>query len=232
MEDERWDLELDVEYQMNARNDRQVIDYRENQTLEAKTIDGMITTVNFPDSPRPGVNTDTVVEKHWQNQISLRVGGTYNIVPGFLALSMGAHYENRGVDPAYMQIDYWPLSRIGLHGGVKVRIARTIDFVVSYAHIFQETLVVGAPPHDTGDNIYARYSATGVVDAIDKSVGAPPRGQLPTVANEVPPPHIDGTAALTENVTKSTAGRPPYVINSGTYRSGIDVVAIGANVHF
>jgi hypothetical protein len=232
-EDERWDIEADAEYQLNSRNQAQTIEYAQNQQVYFYRTDGSMSMANFPQASREGGTTDTVIQKHWTNQISLRVGGTYNVLPGLFAVSLGAHYENRGVEPNYMQIDYWPLSRVGLHAGVKFRVAHSIDLTASYAHIFQETLVVGAPPYDTGDNISAKYASTGVIEAIDKHSGvAPSRGEDPPLLIEQPPPRMDGSARLIQNTTQVSAGKPPWIINSGTYRSGFDVVAIGANVHF
>lgn len=233
MEDERWDLELDVQYEMNGRNQRQVIDYEEMQSINFRKPDGSVTSASFPDPPRTGASTDSIIEKHWKDQISVRAGGTYNVLPGLFAISLGAHYETRGVDPDYMQIDFWPVSRFGLHAGVKFRVAKTIDLVASYAHIIQETIVVGAPEAEDRTAIYTRYGETGVVTTIDKHVGiAPGRGQQPPLLAETGPSTVDGRAKVAQVVTKVTAGNPPYLVNSGTYRSSIDAFAIGANVHF
>lgn len=233
-EDERWDVELDAEYQMNDRNKDQVIQYAPGQFVEFKSTTGAITKAAFPDETRPY----TAIPKRWQNQISLRAGGTYNILPGLFGISAGAHYETRGVDPGYMQIDYWPVSRIGLHMGVSLRVFRTFDFFASYAHIFQETIVVGAPPHDEAANIAMAYGAadrnSDAIQNIDKRSGVPPsRAEPAPVLEEDPKPaNQDAQARVAQNVTKSTSTEPPYIINSGTYRSGIDVFSVGLNVHF
>jgi hypothetical protein len=232
MEDEKWDVELDLEYQNNSRVQEQRLTYAPMQAVAFESTAHTISTTPFPAAPRPGASTDTIIPKRWTDQISARLGGTYNVLPGLLALSLGAHYENRGVDPAYMQIDYWPVSRVGLHAGVKVRVGRTIDIVASYAHIFQETLVVAAPPAGVGSKISDVYTMTGVVNQIDKHSGAAPRGTDPPERLEVPPANPAGTAGLTENLTRVVAGSPPFIVNSGTYRSNIDVFALGLHVHY
>jgi hypothetical protein len=150
---------------------------------------------------------------------------------------LGAHYETRGVDPDYMQIDYWPVARLGLHGGIKFRVGKTVDLVFSYSHMIQETLTVGAPPAPPGQggvaSIFDTFSKTGVVTQIDKHAGAAAsRGDVIPVLTEPAPAHIDGTARVVQNTTQVAASAPPWIINAGTYRSSIDVVAIGANVHF
>lgn len=233
MLDELWDLEFDIEYQLNARNKDQRVDYVEGQTVEFETLNGMVSSAMFPGSTLPGGSTDTVIEKRWKNQLSLRAGGSYNLIPGFFAFSLGAHYETRGVDPAYMQLDYWPVSRVGLHAGIRFRIARTFDITASYAHIFQETLDVAAPAHMNGADISTEYVATGTIENIDKRVGPQPRGMPPPpVKEEVRPSAPDGEARLDQNATQAPDGQPPYLINSGKYTSGMDVFAIGFHIHY
>ncbi|HKU44701.1 MAG TPA: hypothetical protein VJR89_41360 [Polyangiales bacterium] len=233
-EDERWDLEFDAEYQINSGNKDQIIQYEPGQTVAFESLTGAITEAAFPDPTR----SYTSIPKRWKNQISLRAGGTYNILPGLFGISMGAHYENRGVDPSYMQIDYWPVSRVGLHFGVNLRVSRTFDFFAAYAHIFQETIVVSAPPHAEGVDISRAYAAANndsdAILNIDKHTGVPPsRAEPAPVLEEDPKPaNPNAQARVAQNVTKSPLGQPPYIINSGTYRSGLDVFSAGMNVHF
>jgi hypothetical protein len=231
---ERWDLEFDAEYLLSARNRELAIDYAEDQIIEAETLAGMVTMAKFPDAARIGApTTDTIIGKHWKNQLSLRAGSSINVIPGVFGFSVGAHYETRGVDPDFMQIDYWPVSRIGLHAGVKVRLSGVLDLTASYAHIFEETIVVAAPEYAPGETSYATFSATGVINTIDKRVGVAPRGEQPKLMPEPPlTQSADGSARLVQNVTKAQAGQTPWIINSGTYRSSMDVVAVGMNVHF
>src|SRR5262249_55229557 len=42
---EKWDVEFDAEYLMSGRNKDLVVDYQENQTIEAEAISGMVSTV-------------------------------------------------------------------------------------------------------------------------------------------------------------------------------------------
>jgi hypothetical protein len=231
---EKWDVELDVEYLLSARNKELRVDYQENQTVEAETVDGMVSMAKFPDVPRMmATTTDTIIPKGWKNQLSIRAGSSINLIPGFFGISLGAHYESRGVNPDFMQIDYWPVSRIGLHAGVKFRISGRIDLTASYAHIFQETIVTGAPANESGETSYPKFAATGEVTTIDKRVGVAGRGQMAPVKEE--PPYTeprDGTARVAQYATKSVSGQSPWIVNSGTYRSDLDIVAVGVNVHF
>lgn len=231
---EKWDLELDVEYLLSGKNKELRVDYQENQSIETETVAGVLTTARFPDVARAGqTNTDTIQPKHWKNQLSVRAGSSINLIPGFFGINLGAHYESRGVDPDYMQIDYWPVSRIGLHAGVRFRVAGRIDITASYAHIFDETIVTGAPADEPIETSFPRFQSTGEVTTIDKRTGVMVgRGMPPPSLPEVNPNvKRDGTARYTQYVTK-VSGQTPWIINSGTYRSNINVFAAGVNVHF
>jgi hypothetical protein len=227
-QDERFDIEADVHYEMNARHKDLSIEYVPGQFAEFESTMGTVTMQAFPDPSMPV----TVIQKRWKDQISARLGGSYNILPGLFGVSAGVHYESRGVDPSYMQIDYWPLSRVGLHGGVRVRVAKTIDVTFSYAHIFQETLVVGAPTHETFQVIGMQYLETKSVQNIDKTVGVPSGMPLTPLEENPKPASKDGEARLTQNFAKALPGTPPAIINSGRYRSDFDVFSVGMNLHF
>ena len=142
-----------------------------------------------------------------------------------------------------MQIDFWPLSRLGLHAGVVLRVAKSIDIAISYAHIFQETLIVAPPEHQDRVEISECFGGA----AADPSVCKAPPGEIATIdkatgpmVSRVPPPPLeapsqgtpDGSARLTQNLTTTAAGQPPWIVNSGRYRSNFDIIAAGVNVHF
>jgi long-subunit fatty acid transport protein len=227
-ETERWDVEVDVQYELNARHRDLTITYVPDQQVRFVSLAGSMTMQAFPDVTMPATN----MQKRWKDQLSIRAGGSYNILPGLFGVSAGVHYENRGVDPSYMQVDFWPLQRIGLHAGVKIRVASRIDLVFAYAHIFQETLTVSAPVHENFDKIGMQYVATGTVTNIDKRAGVPSSTMPLTPLEEPRPASSDGEARLTQNFAKALPGTPPVIINSGTYRSGFDIVSAGLNVHF
>jgi hypothetical protein len=234
LQDERWDVELDLEYQANSRNQEQVVDFVDGQSIEFQPV-----IATRPDMPLPptDIPNEVVIQKHWRDQMSVRVGGTYNVLPGVLGLSTGVHYETLGVEPGYMQVDFWPMSRIGVHGGVIVRVSNAIDLVFSYAHVFQDTLIVAPPPHLERNEAYARFEASDgrELSTIDKTVGVEiGRGtgkgvDLLFAPSQGPP---DGTASVRQVVSRVATGQPPYITNGGRYRSNLDMLAVGVNVHF
>jgi hypothetical protein len=241
LQDERWDLELDVEYQLNGRNDKQVVNFAPNQSVAFVPADPTRPTqrVDFPSAGFP----NTTIEKYWQNQISARLGSTITLLPGVAGLNLGAHFENRGINPDYMQIDFFPVQRIGVHGGIILRVHRSIDLVASYAHIFQETIVVAPPTQETAASIGACYSGMrtsgcmapkGQLASIDKTVGVSTdeNGTGTRVLEAKSQGTPDGTARLDQNLQRYTPTTPPYIVNAGRYRSGFDVLAVGVNMHF
>jgi long-subunit fatty acid transport protein len=232
LQDERFDIELDVEYQINSRFDKQVIEYAEGGRLNfrAKGSDQTMSIV-FPAPQLPS----TVIEKNWKDQLSVRMGGTYNVLPGMLGLSAGAHYETRGVDPSYAQIDFFPFQRVGLHAGVIVRVMSSLDLVFSYAHIFQEELVVELPEHREHHQIDDLYAMGDRTPYVSKRVDAPlDRGGVngTMVIEEPSQGPSDGVAKVNQILARTGADQPPWIVNAGRYRSSIDVLAVGINVHF
>lgn len=232
LQDERWDIELDVEYQLNGRNEQQVVDFVDDQRIQ---FEAAVPIQSGAMAPTAAVPDEVVIQKRWRDQVSVRVGGTYNVLPGLLGVSAGAHYETRGVDPSHMQVDFWPLSRVGVHGGVIVRVANAIDLVLAYAHVFQETLVVAPPPHLNRNDAYAMFENSGGVSTIDQNVGVElERGTRQGVQLLFPPYQgsPDGTAKSVQTVSRVATGQPPYITNGGRYRSNLDLLAVGVNVHF
>jgi long-chain fatty acid transport protein len=122
MRDERWDLELDAVYIVAS---------------QFKAI-----SVDIPTLPlvlEDGLRFDLPHE--WKDQISLRLGGDFNAIPGVLAVRAGVHYESTALDGSYMGIDFQPAQRLGLHAGLTYRVGST-DLSLGYAHIFQETVTL------------------------------------------------------------------------------------------
>lgn len=216
LQDERWDVELDIDYTFTSEIQEMVAVPAANQypILAANNGD----TAVLDNDPVP----ETRVDRNWKDQVAIKVGGTYNPLPGRLGVSGGVHYETRGVDPRYMSVDFWPLARLGLHTGVIVRVAEQIDISLSYAHIFQETLVVAPPAH--GDRVEGGF---------DKRVGTAVEltDELPIVEEE-PMGASDGTADLKQTLVKTAQGAPAWISNAGTYRSGYDLLSLGLNVHW
>jgi hypothetical protein len=45
-------------------------------------------------------------------------------------------------------------------------------------------------------------------------------------------PNADATAAQVQVLQRTAQNAPPFIINSGAYRSNIDVLSLGVTTHF
>lgn len=147
MSNERWDVELDAVYETNSRVDNFVLTFPDLRPgLAIPQYNGGIGPTDPPESiiiPSP-IN----IPHRWKDQLSLRLGGDYNVIPGLASLRLGASFETRGVTPEYLGMDFFPVMRFGIHAGLTVRIGRT-DISLAYAHFFQESITVAPPAVDS-----------------------------------------------------------------------------------
>ncbi|MCS6798111.1 MAG: outer membrane protein transport protein [Myxococcota bacterium] len=139
MSNERFDVELDVQYERNSIVDDLVIrfpDAPERRALAVPEWDGTMVVPNtLPVPPR------IAIPHRWKDQLSVRLGGDFNAIPGMAAVRLGVSYETGGVRPAYANLDFWPVERIGVHAGLTARLGN-LDVSLAYAHFFQQTLEV------------------------------------------------------------------------------------------
>jgi long-subunit fatty acid transport protein len=135
MSNERWDIELDATYELNSRVD-------EFTAHIPRQPDGTAYDLQVANagSPLP-LPDNTHLEHQWQDQLRLNLGGDFNVIPGLAALRAGVSFETSGLKRGYTQLDFIPGQRIGLHGGLTVRLGR-LDISLAYAHIFQRTETV------------------------------------------------------------------------------------------
>jgi long-chain fatty acid transport protein len=190
MTDERWDVELDVVYEMNSRVDKFVVEVPEGEQVVADE--------GLP-APLPERN---VIPHQWKDQVSVRLGGDYNIIPGRLAARAGFSFESRGVKDAYPQLDFMPFRRYGLHAGFTVRVKR-FDISVAYAHLFQETTEVTENEVDPG-----------------------------RVERENGERVVVGQKGVPQVAATLTGGQPPYIVNKGKINSDFDVLSVSVKYAF
>lgn len=97
----------------------------------------MIDVNNRLDTGLAGVTITSSPEleliQNWQTQVSLSLGGDYNVVPGRLALRLGVMYESDGVPDGYERLSFMPWSRFGVALGATVRV-NTVDLTMGYMH--------------------------------------------------------------------------------------------------
>ncbi|MFW6050274.1 MAG: OmpP1/FadL family transporter [Myxococcota bacterium] len=133
MATEVWDVELNVLYERNSAVD----------AIRVKNPEGLYIFDGSPDEEGVGLEVPVPsrisLAHQWKDQLSIRLGGDYNVVPEILALRAGVSFETAGVPDAYNQLDFRPAQRFGLHLGLTVRIDR-FDLSLAYAHLFEQTV--------------------------------------------------------------------------------------------
>jgi hypothetical protein len=139
LRDEVWDVELDGFWAQTSKVDEftLVVHDAVPGTPEAPRVDFTSDPSGSSSTPRPSVT----LPKHWADTVGLRLGGDYNVLPGRLALRAGVSYMSRAVPRQFMNIDYWPVQKIGLHAGTTVAFERW-RVAVAYSHLFYETIDV------------------------------------------------------------------------------------------
>jgi len=210
MLNERWDIELDVVYFYNGRVTDFVM-YPPDAPVGICEADddcseGPSLTANLPSA--------IPITKGWQDQISIRLGGDVNILPGMLAIRGGVHFETSGMNPNWQTPDFMPGMRLGLHLGGTFRIDR-FDISIAYGHIFQFDHTVSDPrvrhSASTGgrgadDSWTCRDGDGNVIEGYDESMPVVNRGCYP-----------GGFGSL---------------VNGGTYSAQFNVFSLNLRYHF
>ncbi|MEM9193269.1 MAG: hypothetical protein AAGF12_29105 [Myxococcota bacterium] len=139
MSDELFDVEFDLVWEFNSAVDEFRITLPEGSETDLRFVDtnGIESSMVLP------LPTTIRLPHNWKNQVSLRLGGDWNIIPGTLAARAGLSYETNGVNDAFAGLDFIPGERLGMHLGATVRLGR-FDLSIAYAHIFQRDIVVTA----------------------------------------------------------------------------------------
>ncbi|HJL15865.1 MAG TPA: hypothetical protein RMH99_09425 [Sandaracinaceae bacterium LLY-WYZ-13_1] len=203
MQNEVWDLELDVVYQLNSQVKDFVVTQPEGAAADICEASGN------PDSPcfsefGAGLPQTLALPHGWNDQVSIRLGADWNVVPGTVALRLGTHFETSGINQRFQIQDFIPGMRLGLHVGATFRIER-FDVSVAYAHIFQfaETL---------DDPSYRLVAATG------------DRGQCMGDAAYDPDQPVTDRGCYPQGYGS--------VVNGATYSASFNVVSVSARYHF
>jgi hypothetical protein len=104
-----------------------------------------------------------------------------------------------------------------------------VDLMISYAHIFGETLEIAPPPHQSVDEASRDDPTSG----FDKRVGGEfeadgdrAGGYVLEDPDAPAPEDADAVAALQQQ-SAAVGRRPERVINAGKYTSSFDIISVG-----
>jgi hypothetical protein len=214
---ERWDIELDASYTANKNLGANYVEIANDFTLEFRRANSV------PQMPLMLEKDDFSqlnVERHLQDVLALRLGGSVNVVPGRLQISAGGFYQTRAVDAAYASIASYGFARVGLGLGVMVRLG-SIDLEAAYGHIFQETLEIVPPAHQP-----ATEASDDPRSGFDQRIYDD--GQLSSAPVRDPrvPASGDAVAALQQPAAFESNTARRRVVNAGRYSASFNVVSI------
>ena len=120
---ERWDLEVDVEYETWSRVNQFTVDTN-GLVAHAATTNINIGTI--------------VVPKQWKNVLSVKLGGDFALVPDRWKLRAGAYYESALAAPAYANVDFAGGPQVGgavggslLDGALEVALTYQLRYMLT-----------------------------------------------------------------------------------------------------
>ena len=222
MDAERWDIELDVVYYFTSFQDRTSVTIKK-AVVDLRTIDPLgneaapvtVDVGDCIDGPAgPGMPCKRQVRTaiNGQDQLTLRLGGDYNILPGLFSVRAGVSYQQDGQTPDWMSPFQYMASRTGAHAGFTVRIARKTDISFGFAHFIQKEVRLQLNPESVATGDYRVFAA----DPGKYNIG---EGAL------------DGTASI--EVPNSVQALPgPYYVNAGSYFYDLSVLSASISQKF
>ncbi|HKU42748.1 MAG TPA: hypothetical protein VJR89_31535 [Polyangiales bacterium] len=226
LDTEIWDIELDATYTfLSSGGSTNRAEVGDEIVLEVARANGM------PEKALRVKEEDIesfTVETHQLNSVAVRLGGSYNVLPGRLGLSAGAFFESRGVEPAYATVESFAFGRVGVGVGVQLRFG-SVDFSAAYAHIFQEQIDVAPPPHEPREE--ANDDPTSGFDQRIYEDGN--LSQEPKTDPSAPKPeNADAVASWQQSGIFESADRRARVVNAGRYTASFNVLSVGFAYRF
>lgn len=228
MDTELWDVEVDGTYYLNAQASTSDISIGHDVTLVTRSADGPPGTTTVKDLGQFSI------DRHLQNSVAIRAGGSFSLLPREVLLQAGGFFETRGVDAAYADIDTFAFQRIGTGLGAVFRVGH-FDFKVGYSHIFSETIDLAPPPHQNVEQAKPGDPRSGFDMRIGGSFAADGTRTGGTVVRDPSAPsasQADAVAAKTQQAAVATRNQPNRVMNAGKFTASFDVVSVGATYHF
>jgi hypothetical protein len=227
MDTELWDAEVDVGASFNGATDG-TVQVGEEVVVETRQIGGPNGELIVSDLP------SVDLDRHLQTSYTVRVGGSYSVVPREVAVHAGGFYESRGVQPEYLDIDTFAMARVGLGLGVVLRLG-SVDLRAGYSHIFSETLEIAPPPHQPFEEATDADPTSGFDQRVGGTIGAEGTLQGGVVLSDPDAPrpgNADAVARKTQTPAVATSARPARVINAGRYSAAFDVISVGILTRF
>ncbi|MET0283604.1 MAG: outer membrane protein transport protein [Polyangiales bacterium] len=139
MTDEYLDFEVDGSWAQTSKVDQFRVNLH-NKLVEDEGVP-KIQFANTEMATSSYPRQSTSIPKNWRDTWSVRAGSDVNVIPGKLALRAGWSWTQRATPVETMNIDYWPVQKIGMHLGATVRFGR-VKLTAAYARLFYQTVQV------------------------------------------------------------------------------------------
>jgi long-subunit fatty acid transport protein len=153
---ERYDIELDVEYETWSRV--------EHFTLETRALTGNLDGQFIPIGR-------IEIAKQWRDTLAVKLGGDYALMPDFLTVRGGLYYETAVAEPAHAHVDFPSGTQLGgglggslFLGNVEIvmayeaRVQPTVSVSEANARVYQETPASPCqPPYTDADTCNENY---------------------------------------------------------------------------
>jgi hypothetical protein len=164
-----------------------------------------------------------------EDQLTVRAGGDYNVLPGLLALRAGVSYETRGQDPSMLNILGYMLGRTGVHAGLTLRVAGKTDVSFGYAHFIHEDIRLQVNSDLPNSFPASRYPPNYRMPQYNFRPGA---GVADNNGAGAENGGFDGVAGV--EIPNADVGYPlgPYFLNAGSFFYHLDVVSFSIAQHF
>jgi hypothetical protein len=235
MATERWDVELDVIYYLTSVYDRVAFTNR-NAVLQLRTVDENGVEASIPASVGDCLQRDPTTQNctgrrltktslGGKDQLTVRLGGDYNILPGYASLRAGVSYETNGQEVEMLNVLTYLLGRTGLHAGFTLRVADKTDISFGFAHFIHRDVKLQVNP---ASDYPRKYKAPDVAAEYNFEPGA---GEADFSGEGAEGGDFDGVAGVeVPNAGQEEPG--PYFINAGTFTYDMQVMSVSFTQHF
>jgi long-chain fatty acid transport protein len=135
MRDERWDIELNASWSQTSHVDQYSVTLFDSPPPARVAFSSAQSSMALP------LPANLTIPYKWRDTLGLRLGGDYNVLPELFVVRAGVSYESSAIPTAYMNIDSWAVTRVGLHAGGTVKLGN-LRLSIAYAHIFLGSVTV------------------------------------------------------------------------------------------
>lgn len=223
MRSELWDVEFDASYIGSGSMGPSVAEVSGAFNLQFARANGV---PQMPLEVKQENLAQLSVDHHGLDAVALRLGGSWNVVPGLLQASAGTFFQSRSVQVDYVNIDNYGLARVGVGGGLMVRLG-PLEVLASYAHIFQETVQLAPPPHEPREQ-----ASDDPKRGFDQRIYEDGVLSAQPVLDPRVPARADGVAVVRQNAVFESEAMRARVVNAGRYTAGFDILSIAVTHRF